>query len=354
LTRLKTTGLCPQLHDRQVTGVVDVDGCLGKFVGCFEQFLLLGPVFRKEAVTQKFHVHPGAGAQHTQGKLGRTHFERENQDGHSLAPSRQRGGFGEIQGQRGFAHRGTGREDDHFLALKSVGVGIKIFEARRHAREFAFFHHHLRDDSHRLAGRSLHLHRTVRHAVLGDLEDVLLHLVDELLESAIVGVATLDRSRGHLDQLAQQVQLANFLDEVIRLRRRRNAAADLGEVGVAADFVELTAGFEFFGEDLKIDRHAFVVELDQPLKNHPVGRSIKSGRTQLAFEAARHDVGSVKKAARQQILLGLDAVRRNTSDHGLQIARLIRFATGAAGRFLEVVSHEGEQRGKSLPREKQW
>ena len=42
-----------------------------------------------QAVSKQLHVHLGAGAQHTQGKLGRAHFQREDQNRHALAAARQ-------------------------------------------------------------------------------------------------------------------------------------------------------------------------------------------------------------------------------------------------------------------------
>ncbi len=149
------------------------------------------------------------------------------------------------------------------------------------------------------------------------------------------------------------MQLADLLNEVGRLRGRGDASADLRQVGVAADLVELAAGLQFLGKNRKVDRGALVVELDEFFEDDAVGRKIKGGRTQLALKAAGDHIGAIEETAGEQIFLGFEAVRRRASDGGRHGTGGVGRCTRAAGRFLRVVSHEQSPRGNTLERDKQ-
>ena len=48
------------------------------------------------------------------------------------------GGAAEVQGERRFAHGGSGGDDDHLAAMQALGEFVEVGEAGGYAVEFAF------------------------------------------------------------------------------------------------------------------------------------------------------------------------------------------------------------------------
>ena len=188
---------------------------------------------------------------------------------------RQGGGFGEVERERGFPHRRTSREDDHFLALETPHERIEILETRRHSRQFALFHHHFRDDVHRLARGLAHLLGTFTHAILRHRENSRFDLVHEFVDAARKPVAILHRTGGRTDNFAQQALFADFFDKIPRLRGGRNPTAHLRKEGVATDGIELSRSLQLLGHHRNFNRFLAIVEIDQNLVDHPVLRVVK-------------------------------------------------------------------------------
>ena len=162
----------------------------------------------------------------------------------------------------------------------------------------------------------LHGLRRIRDAILRDAEDVLLDLVDEFLEAALVAETLLGGGGGDPDEFAQQVELAHLFDEIDGLRRGGNARTHLHEVGHAAHRLELLRGAQLLDQHLDRDGRAPLVELAELLEDDPVGGEVEGLRHQLGFETARDGVAAVEQAAREQILLHLHAVRRRAPGEG--------------------------------------
>jgi hypothetical protein len=87
---------------------------------------------------------------------------------------------------------------------------------------------------------------------------ILLDLVDKLVDAPGEIEAVLDGPGRRADDLAQEVLLADPLDEIARLRGGRDAPADPGSEGVAADGIELLGGLKLLAENRHVDGHLAV------------------------------------------------------------------------------------------------
>src|ERR1035438_3532003 len=157
--------------------------------------------------------NPRPRAEHAQRQLRGAHLEGEDERRERLAPLRERHSLRDIERERCLAHRRTGREHDHLLALEAKREPVQVVETRRGARHLAPLHHHLVDDVHRLLRRSAHGLCALAHAALRDGEDLVLDLVHELVDSPGEIEAVLDGPRRRADDLAEQVQLADERSE---------------------------------------------------------------------------------------------------------------------------------------------
>ena len=96
--------------------------CFREFIGSPHQLVPI--FFRERAFAELVGVDARLGSQHPLHQLLSTHFQTEDQS--PGAP--QRDLFGDVQGQRGFAHGRTSRQDQHFARLHALGHVIEFVE----------------------------------------------------------------------------------------------------------------------------------------------------------------------------------------------------------------------------------
>jgi hypothetical protein len=125
-----------------------------------------------------------------------------------------------------------------------------------------------------------------------------------------VVITILHRAHGRVYDIAEFFQLTEFFDKIRRLRGGRDASADLHDAGHAAKPFELVFCPQLLRQHVRIDRLPRLVEQDNLVKKIAVRRRIKRLARHPALQAARHHIATVDQTAREQIFLGLDAVRR--------------------------------------------
>src|SRR6185312_16759374 len=101
---------------------------------------------------------------------------------------------------------------------------------------------------------------------------------------------------------AQEMFLADFLDEIRRMRRRRDLARDLHQILEATDDLQLPACFQLLGEDLQRHGRALLIKLNNDLEQQPVGLGIKTIRRDAGLEATRDRVAAVEQTTCDDVL----------------------------------------------------
>src|SRR3712207_54482 len=107
---------------------------------------------------------------------------------------------------RSLAHTGTGRDDDHLAGLQAVGELVEVTDAGGHAAGGAAAGRDRVQLVHRRLQDVLEARVVLAHALLGDVVDLLLGAVDDVVDVALAArraVAQLDDARARLDQAPQ-------------------------------------------------------------------------------------------------------------------------------------------------------
>ena len=222
----------------------------------------------EEAAAQPVRVDPRLAGQHAQEQLLLRHFEAEDADRHvGLGADVLR----HVQHQAGLAHRRPGGDDDQVAAAagrevissRSVKpVGTPVTSSLR-ACSFSIVS--------RLALRQVaQRDEAVAHLVVGDREDRVLGLVEDEVGFFLAVVGGREDLVGREDQVPERRLLLDDPRVVLDVGRARHAVDERGDVGGAADFVELARAAELFLQRDEIDRVAALGELDHLVEDAAV------------------------------------------------------------------------------------
>ena len=160
-------------------------------------------------------------------------------------------------------------------------------------------------------------------ALVGDLEDLGLRLVDDVVDLALAGVADLHDAGAGVDQAAQDRLLAHDLGVVARVGGDRHVGREGVEVRRAADALELAASLQLGGDGDHVDRLAAAVEVDDRVVDRLVGWAVVVGAAQHLGDLGAGVLADQHRAEHR--LLGSHVLR------GRAVVRLGRPLTGRVG-----------------------
>ena len=294
-------------HDRgRVRAVVDKDRRLGQPRRRHRE---LGKIALAEVPGARLRaIDSRLRAQQPQHELLLGHFQREEGD------AAARLGFGrrvrrDVERERRLAHRGARGDHDQVGRLQARGDAVEVGEAGRHPG------HHLLalveplDDFERLARQLVHRVERGADAALGDFEDFVLGLVEELVDArgrVVGGGGDFGRGRG---ERAQYRLLAHDARVVGDVGGGRDAGGELGDVSRAADRFELAARAQRVGHRDGVDRLVAVRQLGHHAKDLAMRLAIEVVGVE-DFEGLVDGLVLEQDRAEHR-LLGLQILRRN-------------------------------------------
>jgi hypothetical protein len=196
-------------------------------------------------------VHPGPRTQQPKQQRFPRHFEREHAD-HFLVFDGSV--LGNIHGEGGLSHGGTGRDDDQIRTLQAAGLLVQIGVMGGQSGDALAALQQGIDRSERFLDDFLHAHETAADAFFRELKDGGLDVVENFLGGvALVGGAR-NRGIGSVDQSAQQRFIANNLDVVLDAGPVGYAIHQAGDVTHIADGLEFLVAVEFLDQGDHVDR----------------------------------------------------------------------------------------------------
>jgi hypothetical protein len=152
---------------------------------------------------------------------------------------------------------------------------------------------------------------SLRDAVLGNLEYLLLGPIQQRIGVLPAPVALPGDLGGGADELAEQVLVENDLRVVLDVRRGGNAVDEIGEVRDPPDLLEAPRLAELFGERHDVDRLAAHEERDHRAEDGLVGRTVERiGRDELDGPRRRL---RLEEHPPEHGALGLERLRRHPS-----------------------------------------
>ncbi len=272
---------------------------------------------------QALLVEPADRAQHPQRELPGAHLHREHRDRHALVDGDV---LADVQRQGRLPHCGSAGDDDQVTGLKAGCLGVEVGEPGRHPGDIRRIRalEQFLDALDDLGQQRLDLLESLSaaSALLGDLEDLGLGLVEDLLRLAPGGV---QGARGDLvagrDQAAQHRALAHDLRVATDVGGRRRVLGERVQVDEAAGVVSL-AGIAQRLVDR--DRVRGLAAIDQPAdgpEDQLVVLPVEVGNADQVGNAVPGSV--VDQQPAQDGLLGLDGVRRGADGRELRIDRLV-------------------------------
>ena len=177
----------------------------------------------------------------------------------------------------GLAHGRSGGDDDQFAGLQAAGHVVQFEEAGGHAGEVVAVA--VLDLLEGLLQQAGEADRLVGDALLGDGEEALLGLVEDLGDLLAGGVGLVDDLAGGGDQLAQQGLVADDGRVVLGVGGRGDGLGQLDDVLDAADLLQDAAADQFVAEDDQVDGRALVVQVEQGLVEQAVLGLVEAART---------------------------------------------------------------------------
>ena len=340
------------MQDGEARRVVDIERRGGEFAGGAGDLreIALG----EKPLPHVPQVDPRARTQHPQNQRLRTHFQTEHAhrqlliNGHSL---------GNVHGERGFAHRGTGRDDDHFAAVHPGRHLVQVGKAGGDAGQHPLVGVVLFKAVDGLMNHVLDEHGLRLHALFAQAKNVRLHFIHERVHFALV----LIHARHHVgaggDHFPQNVFLADDVDVEREVRRARHHVRQRGEVGDAADGFELLLVLQplLHGDD--VNGLLAVIHLEEQLVDGAVAQVVKHVRPLLELlDALAQTLVRHEKHAAQHALLGFGGMRRQPVN-GRDGTRLVgiflatafaQICRGSAGLWVYGIKHAGKK-GESRP-----
>ena len=147
------------------------------------------------------------------------HLQAENADREFLI---DRDVLGDVHGERCLSHAWAGRDHDHFRRVQTAGHPIEFDEAAGDTSDTTFalielldrldcFHHLI------FHGKHLAFEAVVAHG-----ENALFYFVEKIIYLVLLLVGAPDALGRSGNDLAQDVFIANDLQVVLKIRRRRN------------------------------------------------------------------------------------------------------------------------------------
>ena len=257
-------------------------------------------------------VHPPHRADHAHRQLRPAHFHAEHR--HRLLHV-ERDVLGDVQDQRGLAHRGSAGDHDEVPALQAGGDAIEIDETGRQSDHLALVLaavEHV-DALHRFGEQRIDPDEPLPclGARLGDPEHHRLGLIHQRLrvppQRAIGGIGDLGADCG---EVAHDGALANDLGVAADVGGAGGVQGERAEVGLAADVRKLGAALEALGHRQCVGGLAVLDELADVLEDQAVIGAIKILPGEQIGDLVPR--GIVEQQPPEHRLLGFDRLRRDS------------------------------------------
>ena len=223
----------------------------------------------EEAGAHLVGVHAGLRAQHAVEQGFLRHFQREDGDAFAALDG---GVFGDVDGEGGFAHGGTGGDDDEVGLLQAAGhvveIGVVSFQA---GDASAALEELVEIAAEGLHGDGADVGELLPAALLGEVEDAGFGGVDDLGGGAGLLQGLGDDGVGGVDEAAQHRFVAHDADVVLQRGAARHAVGERGQVAGAADGVEFLVAQQLLGEGDDVDGAVGLGEIGDALVDAAMG-----------------------------------------------------------------------------------
>ena len=300
---LEPARLRSHLEQAQARSVVDVNGRRAEDTRRAREAREI--VVAEHSLPQPLRVDARFTREHALHERFLTHFEREERNRNIVLDGRV---LRDVEHERGLSHRRSRRDDDEVGRLETRRQLIHVLESARHTGDGLATALERFDALHRRPEELLDAGEPFLAALLRDLEDLVLGVVEQLgrLQAAFERLGN-DRRR-HFDEAAEECLLADDARVILDVRRRRHGVDEEADVVLAARRVELTAPLELIRKRERIDDLAALgkgghraIDAAVPLA---VEHSVVDG-----LDDARDGV-RVHEHGREHRLLGVLRVRR--------------------------------------------
>jgi hypothetical protein len=163
---------------------------------------------------------------------------------------------GDVQTERRLPHRRAGGDDHEFGGLESGGHLVKMGEATGHPGNRSITLLERFNALHRGPEHLLDAGEAVIPALLGNLEDLRLGVVEQLRGARLLGVGLGDDLGGGLDQPPLDRLFLEDPRVELDVRGRGHRVDQLAEINLTANRFEVAAAFQFLAQGDVVDHHA--------------------------------------------------------------------------------------------------
>ena len=292
-----------KLENSQPGRVVDKHLALGEFRRGLDQIRHI--VLPDEAVADFLEIHPGMGAQETLHELLGAHFQAVDADRFS---SLDRYMLGDIHCQSGLSHRRARGDDDHLARMHSVRHHVDSLEAGGQPGQRAPILEQLLNTIERFHREVLHLGNRDSEAIISDGQNLLLNLIEQQLDVALLFVCARTIFRARFDHGAQEVLFAKDFPIVGGVARRGNECEQVGDRGRAADLLEKVAVLQKLCQRNQVDRFAGLAHINQHREDPRVSWMMEVFLADLMLDALVQDPPRRKKDGTKKSLLRVKAL----------------------------------------------
>ena len=212
--------------------------------------------------------------------------------------------------------------DDKTSGLQAAGLVVQVGEAGGQTGDGVGAVEQRVDAVDGLGEDVVETHRTAGlGALFGDLEDLALGLVENLVAVAALGrIGAVGDLAADADQFAQRGPLANDSGVGLDVGHRRSVLGQLAQVGQAADLVQVAFLVQLFGHGNHVERHVALGQHVDGAEDQPVVMAVEVAVRDLVGDPFPGVV--VQHQATQHGLLGLDGMRRHLEGGGFQVVLL--------------------------------
>jgi hypothetical protein len=233
--------------------------------------------------------------------------------------------LGDVERERGLAHRRSRREHDQVAGLQPRGHRVELVEAGANAGDLlGAVLVQLVDTVDQLDHQLVHALEVLAgaRALLADAKDPALGVVEDLRDRTALRIECARRDLvARLDELAQHRALANDLGVAADVRRARHALRQRVEVDEAAAVVGLAEPLQLLEDGDDVGGLAGVDERRDDAVDQPVLEAIEVVLDEQVADAVPRAV--VEQEAAEDALLGLCRMRRHAQARDVVVAAQI-------------------------------
>ena len=172
----------------------------------------------------------------------------------------------DVHHERSLSHRRTCSDDEHIGGLQAVDHLVQLAVTSGHSRDSSVAGKKFLKVNHDFADSGFYIHFLGGLASFADLEDFLLHAIEELLHVFRVIVSRRNGLGARLDDIAQNELFLDDGEVRIEVRSSRSVGVNLGDCGRPANAIEKVPIHEVLRQGDQFDGFAGFKVLDQDLK----------------------------------------------------------------------------------------